>query len=90
MIYRHLEILTIEAKLMRIYTILFVICNIDCSGLAMDSNGYLYAADTSKHEVRRFRIGDASGTLVAGGNQASKWAARPKEIFSWAGRASPE
>jgi sugar lactone lactonase YvrE len=33
-----------------------IISNIDCCGLAMDSNGYLYVSDTSKHEVRRDEV----------------------------------
>ncbi|CAF2770871.1 unnamed protein product [Rotaria sp. Silwood2] len=42
--------------------------NIKCWGLAIDDQRYLYVSDTSKHEVRRYRIGDKNGTLVAGGN----------------------
>ncbi len=45
-----------------------IISNIECWGLALDNNGYLYVADTEKHEVRRWKIGDATGTIVAGGN----------------------
>jgi sugar lactone lactonase YvrE len=45
-----------------------IISNIDCCRLAMASNGYLYISDKIKHEVRRWKIGDTSGTLVAGGN----------------------
>jgi sugar lactone lactonase YvrE len=45
-----------------------IISDVICSGLAMDNDGYLYIPDFSKHEVRRWRIGDTSGTLVAGGN----------------------
>jgi sugar lactone lactonase YvrE len=44
-----------------------IISNIDCWGLAMDNDGYLYVSDISKHEVRRWIIGETSGTLVAGG-----------------------
>jgi sugar lactone lactonase YvrE len=44
-----------------------IISNIDCCGLAMDNNGNLYVSDTEKHEVRRWRIGDDHGTIVAGG-----------------------
>ncbi|CAF2990084.1 unnamed protein product [Rotaria sp. Silwood2] len=39
-----------------------------CSGLAMDDQRYLYVSSCEKHEVRRYRIGDKNGTLVAGGN----------------------
>ncbi|CAF1271496.1 unnamed protein product [Rotaria sordida] len=42
--------------------------NIWCGGLAMDDQRYLYISDISKHEVRRYQIGDKNGTLVAGGN----------------------
>ncbi|CAF2949982.1 unnamed protein product [Rotaria sp. Silwood2] len=42
--------------------------NIFCSGLAMDDQRYLYVSDTTKNEVRRYRIGDKNGTLVAGGD----------------------
>ncbi|CAF0786982.1 unnamed protein product [Rotaria sp. Silwood1] len=41
--------------------------NIRCFGLAMDDQRYLYISDNYKHEVRRYRIGDKSGTVVAGG-----------------------
>ncbi|CAF4943266.1 unnamed protein product, partial [Rotaria socialis] len=42
--------------------------NIDCYGLAMDDQRYLYVSDVVKHEVRRYQLGDENGTLVAGGN----------------------
>ncbi|CAF3646532.1 unnamed protein product [Rotaria sp. Silwood1] len=42
--------------------------NINCFGLAMDNQKYLYISDTRNHEVRRYRIGDKNGTLVAGGH----------------------
>ncbi|CAF4980334.1 unnamed protein product, partial [Rotaria sp. Silwood1] len=45
-----------------------IISNIDCSRLTMDNDGYLYVSDNSKHEVRRWKIGETNGTLVAGGN----------------------
>ena len=45
-----------------------IIDNIFCHGLAMDDEGYLYVTDTNKHEVRRYRRGETSGTVVAGGN----------------------
>jgi sugar lactone lactonase YvrE len=46
-----------------------IISNVNCWGLAMDNDGYLYVSDDSKHEVRRWRIGDTSGTVIAGGNE---------------------
>ncbi|CAF1373366.1 unnamed protein product [Rotaria sordida] len=48
-----------------------LINNITCWGLAMDGQRYLYIADTNKHEVRRYQIGDKNGTIVAGGNGES-------------------
>ncbi|CAF4257661.1 unnamed protein product, partial [Rotaria sordida] len=45
-----------------------LINNIDCFGLAMDDQRYLYISDYKKHEVRRYQIGDKNGTIVAGGN----------------------
>ena len=34
----------------------------------MDNDGYLYVSDSEKHEVRRWKVGEKDGTLVAGGN----------------------
>ncbi|CAF5039462.1 unnamed protein product [Rotaria sp. Silwood1] len=45
-----------------------IISNISCCGLTMDDNGFLYVVDVEKHEVRRYKIGDTQGTVVAGGN----------------------
>jgi tripartite motif-containing protein 71 len=45
-----------------------IISDIDCFGLAMDNNGYLYVSDCKKNEVGRWRIGDKHGIIVAGGN----------------------
>ncbi|CAF5109070.1 unnamed protein product, partial [Rotaria sp. Silwood1] len=45
-----------------------IISNLACVGLTMDDNGYLYVVDNGKHEVRRYKIGDTKGTVVAGGN----------------------
>ncbi|CAF3789630.1 unnamed protein product [Rotaria sp. Silwood1] len=45
-----------------------IISNIACVGLTMDNNGFLYVVDDEKHEVKRFKIGDTKGTVVAGGN----------------------
>ncbi|CAF1517037.1 unnamed protein product [Rotaria sordida] len=45
-----------------------LIDNINCYGLAMDDQRYLYISDIDKHEVRRYQIGDKNGTIVAGGN----------------------
>ncbi|CAF4223874.1 unnamed protein product, partial [Rotaria magnacalcarata] len=45
-----------------------LIDNIDCYGLAMDEQRYLYVSDYVKYEVRRYQLGEKNGTLVAGGN----------------------
>ncbi|CAF3564138.1 unnamed protein product, partial [Rotaria socialis] len=45
-----------------------LIDNIDCWGLAMDDQRYLYVTDWIKNEVRRYQLGEKNGTLVAGGN----------------------
>ncbi|CAF5101057.1 unnamed protein product, partial [Rotaria sp. Silwood1] len=47
-----------------------IVNNIDCFQLTMDDNRYLYVSDIEKHEVRRYKIGDENGILVAGGNAA--------------------
>ena len=45
-----------------------IIDNINCCGLAMDHQRYLYVSDTAQHEVRRYTIEDKNGIVVAGGN----------------------
>ena len=45
-----------------------IVDNIDCFGLAIDHQRYLYVSDTGKSEVRRYTIGDRNGIVVAGGN----------------------
>ncbi|CAF1991188.1 unnamed protein product [Rotaria magnacalcarata] len=45
-----------------------LIDDIDCFGLTMDDQRYLYVSNYVKHEVRRYQLGDRNGTLVAGGN----------------------
>jgi len=45
-----------------------LISNISCWDLVMDNNGYLYVSVEGKHEVRRWKIGETDGTIVAGGN----------------------
>ncbi|CAF1210481.1 unnamed protein product [Adineta steineri] len=47
-----------------------LIQNIFCNGLAMDKNGFLYASDVAKNEVRRWEMGEYNkeGVVVAGGN----------------------
>jgi sugar lactone lactonase YvrE len=45
-----------------------IISDIACGGLATDNNGDLYVSDWGKNEVRRWKIGETNGTIVAGGN----------------------
>ncbi|UJR19036.1 hypothetical protein I4U23_022167 [Adineta vaga] len=45
-----------------------IVDNIDCYGLAMDDQRYLYVSDYQKHEIRRYEKGNKNGTIVAGGN----------------------
>ncbi|CAF3234464.1 unnamed protein product [Rotaria socialis] len=45
-----------------------LIGNVDCWGLAMDDQRYLYVSDYRKNEVRRYQLGEKNGTVVAGGN----------------------
>ncbi len=45
-----------------------IISDINCYGLTMDNNGDLYVSDRTKDEVRRWKAGETSGTIVAGGN----------------------
>ena len=45
-----------------------IISDINCNGLTMDNNRNLYVSDDEKNEVRRWKIGDKNGTIVAGGN----------------------
>ncbi|CAF1210389.1 unnamed protein product [Adineta steineri] len=46
-----------------------LIDNIDCFGLAIDKNGFLYVSDWLKNEVRRWKMGEYNeGIVMAGGN----------------------
>ncbi|CAF0766014.1 unnamed protein product [Adineta steineri] len=45
-----------------------LISNIDCYGLTIDKNGFIYVSDCQNNEVRRWKQGDEKGELVAGGN----------------------
>lgn len=42
--------------------------NIDCSGLAIDNQGYLYVSDFKQNYVQRWKIGEKKGVIVAGGH----------------------
>ena len=46
-----------------------IISDIDCIGLTMDNNGDVYVSDLKKNEVRRWKIGEREGKIVAGGNK---------------------
>ena len=45
-----------------------IVDNVECAGLAIDHQRYLYVSDWNKDEVRRYTIGDKNGIVVAGGN----------------------
>ncbi|CAF1356800.1 unnamed protein product [Adineta ricciae] len=45
-----------------------IISDVTSYGIAMNSEGYLYVSDWDKSEVRRWKVGDKSGEVVAGGN----------------------
>ncbi|CAF1393742.1 unnamed protein product [Adineta steineri] len=47
-----------------------LIRNIDCGGLSVDKNGFLYVSDAGKNEVRRWKMGEYNneGIIVAGGH----------------------
>jgi sugar lactone lactonase YvrE len=45
-----------------------LISDIDCSRLTMDNRGDIYVSNWKKNEVRRWKIGDTNGIIVAGGN----------------------
>jgi DNA-binding beta-propeller fold protein YncE len=45
-----------------------IISDINCNRLTLDNNGDLYVSDDEKDEVRRWKIGETNGTIVAGGN----------------------
>jgi len=46
-----------------------IISEIACWGLALDSSGhYLYVSNCARNEVRRWKLGEKEGVLVAGGN----------------------
>lgn len=45
-----------------------IVRKIDCFGLAIDDDDYLYISDTESHQVQRFRTDGSGGEKVAGGN----------------------
>ncbi|CAF0906140.1 unnamed protein product [Adineta steineri] len=46
-----------------------IIADIPCSNLTMDDQGFLYVSAPEEHVVRRWRIGENDGIVVAGGNE---------------------
>ncbi|CAF0822122.1 unnamed protein product [Adineta steineri] len=42
--------------------------NIDCHGLTIDKNGFIYVCNHRNNEIRRHEHGDTIGELIAGGN----------------------
>jgi hypothetical protein len=45
-----------------------IIDKIDYWKLAIDNERYLYVTDVVKHEVKRYRMGETTGTVVVDGN----------------------
>ncbi|CAF0742728.1 unnamed protein product [Adineta steineri] len=45
-----------------------IISDIACYGIVMDNNGHIYVSDYIKHEVKRWKMGETEGIVVAGGN----------------------
>jgi hypothetical protein len=45
-----------------------IISKVYCNDIAMDKYGYLYVSDHFAEEVKRWKIGDRNGIVVAGGN----------------------
>jgi len=45
-----------------------IINDVKCIDIVMHENEYLYVCDDQKHEVRRWKIGESQGVIVAGGN----------------------
>ncbi|CAF1500283.1 unnamed protein product [Adineta steineri] len=45
-----------------------IISKINCNGLTIDKNGFIYVSDRANNEVRRWKQGATKGELVAGGN----------------------
>ncbi|CAF3842535.1 unnamed protein product [Rotaria sp. Silwood1] len=45
-----------------------ILTNIACYGLTMDDQKFLYVSDIENHSVKKYRLGETKGTIVAGGN----------------------
>lgn len=45
-----------------------IISEVVSHGLTMDESGFLFICDFERHEVKRWRVGETSGKVVAGGN----------------------
>ena len=45
-----------------------ILDSIDCTQILMDDHKNLYVSDVGNYEVRRYRIGENEGTVVAGGH----------------------
>jgi sugar lactone lactonase YvrE len=45
-----------------------IIPDVDCHGLTVDENGFLYVVDKGYNEVIRYRMNGTDGRVVAGGN----------------------
>lgn len=47
-----------------------LIADISCWGLALDQNDYLYVSDDLQHVVKRYKLGESEGSIVAGRKDA--------------------
>ena len=45
-----------------------ILDNIDCTQISMDDQRFLYVSDVENYQVKRYRLGDTDGTIVAGGH----------------------
>ncbi|CAF1374523.1 unnamed protein product [Rotaria sordida] len=44
-----------------------ILSNIDCHGITIDEDGFLFVVDSENNQVKQYRIGDTEGKVVAGG-----------------------
>ncbi|CAF3065408.1 unnamed protein product [Rotaria sp. Silwood2] len=45
-----------------------ILSDIECNGLIVDDQGFLYVSDTKNNNVKRWQVGETHGTVVAGDN----------------------
>jgi hypothetical protein len=58
-----------------------IISDIECWDLMMDKYGDLYVPDWTKHEVKRWKIGETNRTIIAGGNEEGNQVHSPTYLF---------